>query len=809
MGKHGSIGGETYADDLTWREQDILVLLSDRMTNREIADHLHLAESTVKDYVGNIISKLYVKNRREAVERAKVLGFLDRDRESVAALHTNLPPERTPFVGRKDELTEIKQLLGKTRLLSLVGPGGIGKTRLAIKAAQGELESFDDGVFFVRLAPIRSTKDIIQTIAENLKFPIATREDPKLQLLRYLSKRQLLLVVDNFEHLLDGVEVVSEILQAAPRVKILATSRERLNLQSETVLHVRGLAFPNQADLENTITYDAINLFLQGAGKIRPGFVPTTIELREIANICQLVGGMPLAIELAAAWLHILNVDEISSELAKDLDILTTEVRDAPARHRSIRAVFDHSWSLLNQIEREIFMRLSTFRGGFTREAARQVAGASLQILAGLVDKSFLSHDPDSGRLEVHELLRQYAEDHLEESPEDSISAHEAHAAHYAEFMEQMWEYLKGSRQMGALAEIEADMENVRAAWRYYLDQKNTSQLWRLIYGLWHFHWIRSWNHAGTELFAEAVRALQQEVEDESKALKALAVAFQAWFMSWLGIPESGCKLAGKSVDALEKLNHPRAMFFAYYSICINAYFLGRITEYSEATEKVIEITNEIGDKWLTTFALFAPGMNALILGNYAEAQRIAESALELSEEIGDVIVSTMPMTILGHVALAREEYMSAKEFYLRCLRISKKTGFIYSLQTSSKYLAKVSFLMGDYVETEKYLVQCLALSKEVRFVRDVLNLLYEFARLKAAQNDMEGAVELLVLVIDHPASNQIRWLEGRIRDSAKDLLAKLEEDLPPETYLMALEKGQRLDLDQLVIDLISPKHIK
>ena len=200
---------------------------------------------------------------------------------------------------------------------------------------------------------------------------------------------------------------------------------------------------------------------------------------------------MPLAIELAAAWLHILNMDEIIEELEKGLDILSTEVRDAPERHRSIRAIFDHSWSLLSQIEQEIFMHLSVFRCGFTREAAQQVSGASLLLLAGLVNKSLLSHDPDSGRLEVHELLRQYAQEQLGEKPVANLSAQEAHAAFYAEFMQQRWQHLKSDRQMQALEEIEADIENVRAAWRYYLDHKNAPQMWMFIHGLWHVYWIR------------------------------------------------------------------------------------------------------------------------------------------------------------------------------------------------------------------------------------------------------------------------------------------------------------------------------
>jgi len=231
---------EVHVDDLTWREQEVLILLAERQTNREIADQLHLAESTVKDYVGKILSKLYVKNRRQAVERAKALGLLDRDRETTVRSPTNLPAEATPFVGRWYELVEIKRYLVETRLLTLTGPGGIGKTRLALKAGEEAADDFEDGTFFVSLAPIGSVEHIIQTIAEALKFPLATHEEPQHQLLRYLQKRQLLLVMDNFEHLLDGAGIISEILQAAPGVKVLATSREKLNLQSETIINVEG-----------------------------------------------------------------------------------------------------------------------------------------------------------------------------------------------------------------------------------------------------------------------------------------------------------------------------------------------------------------------------------------------------------------------------------------------------------------------------------------------------------------------------------------------------------------------------------------
>jgi predicted ATPase/DNA-binding CsgD family transcriptional regulator len=809
MNNRNFSGDKVQVESLTWREQEILTLLAERLTNREIAGRLYLAESTIKDYVGNILGKLYVKNRREAVERAKALGLLDPDGKSASKPLSNLPAEPTPFVGRRTELEEIKRHLLNTRLLTLTGPGGIGKTRLALRAAVELADDFEDGCFFVPLAPIRSVENIIQTIAEGLKFPIATHEDPQHQLLRYLQKKQLLLVMDNFEHLLDGVGIVNKILEAAPAVKILASSRESLNLQSETNLNIGGMDIPGKEGSDNPLNYDAITLFVQSANKVRPGFDPSPEELEQITNICQTVEGMPLAIELAAAWLHILKVDEIADELEKDLDILAAEVRDAPARHRSIRAVFDHSWSLLDQVEQEIFMLLSVFRGGFTREAAQQVAGASLQLLAGLVKKSFLNHDPDSGRLEVHELLRQYAQERLEKAPVAGLSPQEAHAVYYAEFIRRGRQDLKGKRQMLALVEIEADIENVRAAWRYYLDQRNAPQIWKFIYALWHFHWIRWWNHAGMELFAEAARALQGEDEEESVAVRALAMACQSYFMAWLDLAKQGYEMAQESVETLEQLNHPEALVFAYNSLTVNAYFVYRYAEEVEATNKMLKITAEMDDKWLLAFSYWAASLSCLVQGDYDEARRLAETNLKLYEEIGDVIGSTEPLIVLGHVALARGELESARGFYLRCLKISQETGFHYSIQTSSKYLSRVAISLGKTDEAEKYLVQSLIITREIGFVRDKVNLLYEYARLLVAQDNLEGAAELLALVIQHPASHQYRMMEGSIRDSAKGLLVKLEIELPPKSYAAALERGQQLELDEIIADLIGSKRRK
>ncbi len=717
----------------------------------------------------------------------------------IIAPPVNLPAQTTPFIGRLAELAKIEHLLTTTRLLTLTGPGGIGKSRLALQAAAGKAHVFDHGCFFISLAPIRSVHHLIQRIAEAVDFPLATHEDPQHQLLRYFQKRQVLLVMDNFEHLLDGVGIVSEILRTAQGVTVLATSRERLNLHSETIFKVGGMTMPDPESAQGSLEYDAISLFVQSARKVSPGFDPSPAEFEQIANICQTVHGMPLGIELAAAWLHILNVNEIASELEKGFDILATDLHDAPQRHRSIRAVFDHSWSLLPRKEQEIFIRLSIFRGGFTRDAAQQVAGASLEHLVSLLNKSFLSHNPDSARLEVHELLRQYAQERLEETPEICISGQKAHAAYYAEFMQQRWGYLKGKGQTLALAEIEADIENVRGAWRFHLNQKNVPQLWKSIKGLWYFHWVRWWNHAGMELFAEAGKVLHDIKEEDAVALRALAMAFQAYFMAWLDLSPQGYELVKDSVAVLETLNRPEALALAYDTLSVNSYFLNRYPENIEASGKMLKIATELNDKWLLAFTLFAVSMATLLKEDYIEASRVAETNLLLSEEIGDVIGTTMPLIVLGHAAFALKDLEKAEGFYQRCLRISEQTGFLYSLQTASKYLAKVTLSLGKIVEAEKYLYQSLTITKEIGFVRDIINLFYEFARLRVAQGLTGEAVELLVFVIQHPASLQTRMLEGRIRDSAKHLLCSIEAEFDTATISEAKTRGEELTLDEII----------
>ena len=335
-----------------------------------------------------------------------------------------LPVHGTPFVGREAELPEVTQLLAQheCRLLTMTGVGGVGKTRLAQEVVRGllGLELFNDGVFFVPLEALTSAGSISNALADALGLVLSGQVDAGIQVVRFLSEKRTLLVLDNFEHLLEGTPLLVDLMRNCPHLKLLVTSRERLNLESEWVFGVEGLAVPKAGGttLERAGYYSAVQLFVQRAKRAQQRFSLTPEALPAVTRICQLVEGLPLAIEMAASWLRILFPQGIVEQLEKGLDVLEASNRDLPERHSSIRAVFDHSWDLLSEVERGVLRCLSVFHGGFSLEAASEVAEVTLPILASLGSKSFLTLTP-AGRYEQHPLVLEYARERLAEQPGD------------------------------------------------------------------------------------------------------------------------------------------------------------------------------------------------------------------------------------------------------------------------------------------------------------------------------------------------------------------------------------------------------
>jgi predicted ATPase len=290
----------------------------------------------------------------------------------------------------------------------------MGKTRLALELARTSLDAYADGVFFVALAPLAAAAELPSTIAQALELSLYGA-DPMTALLRFLRTKQLLLILDNFEHLRAGAELVAQLLEAAPHVQIIVTSRERLNVRGEQLYLVEGLEYAGSTSAADAASSSAVRLFAQSARRKDSTFVVSEANLAAVLRICELVQGIPLALELAAAWAAMLPLDQIASEIARSADFLEMDWQDAPERQRSMRAVFEWSWRLLSEQERAVLHQLSVFRGGFTREAAERIVGATFRMLTGLVHKSLLrwaeGGGRSAGRYELHELLRAAAAD--------------------------------------------------------------------------------------------------------------------------------------------------------------------------------------------------------------------------------------------------------------------------------------------------------------------------------------------------------------------------------------------------------------
>jgi predicted ATPase len=458
--------------------------------------------------------------------------------------HHNLPVQLTPFVGRTSEMSKVATLLADpaVRLLTLLGPGGIGKTRLALEVATRQLDHFTDGVYFVSLASVDSGYSLIPLIANALGFSFHSDASPHRQLGDYLQEKNVLLVLDNCEHLIDTTVsphpaavtaampsflLLLELLQAAPKLKILLTSRAHINVQGEQLYALDGIDFP-QADLPTlpvALQSSAVTLFVQSARMAQPDFQLTEQNVAAVVQICQLVQGLPLAILLAAAWLPMLTPAEILAELRKSqattpsLDFLAADLHDMPARHRSLRAVFDHSWRLLTAEEQTIFAQLAVFRSGFTLQAAEEIldfrfwrlpaqalnsapSTPTIQnqkpkiqhILRALLNKSLIRRRPDQqeqGRYDLHELVRQYAAERLAQMADQGEGVRERHSRFYCELLGAQEAQMHGAERKVALAAIELDLGNIHTAWRWALEHPQVAHLSRAVRYLGYFYEAR------------------------------------------------------------------------------------------------------------------------------------------------------------------------------------------------------------------------------------------------------------------------------------------------------------------------------
>lgn len=622
----------------------------------------------------------------------------------------NFPPESTSFIGRDLELTEVVNLLNQPscRLLTLVGPGGIGKTRLAQEAAFEAAGGYADGVTFVPLAPVATATLLASAIASALVFPFYGQGEPEAQLIRYLREKEMLLLFDNLEHLLEGIPLVSSLLEACPKLKILATSRERLNLEREWLFHVGGMNLPEDHDASWLEGYDGVRLFLHRAHQLGVDIMLNGENRSVVVRICQLVGGAPLGIELAAGWVEMLSCQEIADEMEKGFDFLTSSLHDLPERHRSLRQVFEHSWGFLAEEERTTFKRLSVFRGGFTREAAEEVTGVSMRVLLSLLRKSLIKRN-SGGRFDLHELVKQYAAEKLGETPEEEFETYDHHTAFYAAFLHERDHWLKGGeRQQVSLQEIGEEIDNVRSAWDWAVERRNSEALEQAASCIRFFYQTRGFYKEGEEAFRLAAGTFTQE-----SVTYGTLLLFQGLFTRWVGRYHAALDIAECSLAMLDRQQAPSGMLananFLLGLVCSDT---GELERANHQFGKALRLARKGGDKFFEARALQCLGVIAESKGAFDKAERRYRQGIAVYRQAEERYGLAMGLSDLGRLLERRGQFEAARQQYLAGLDAARAVGSRLRIAQALIHLGGLSYSQGQYQRAEAYYEECVSLVK-------------------------------------------------------------------------------------------------
>ena len=559
----------------------------------------------------------------------------------------NLPRDRTPFVGRDKELVQLgEQLAGAdTRLITILGAGGSGKTRMGIATARAQLgengtpSRFVDGVYFVELAAVEEPEALVATMmaAMDLSLPDGMELQP---FINYLRNKRMLFVLDNFEQLLPAARIVNQICDEAPGVKLIVTSRERLNSQHEWLFPLAGLDFPPAGrplpDLLELRGFGSVQLFAHIAQQLQPGFRVRGQNAAAIARISQLVQGMPLGLVLAASWLELLAPDEVVAEMAHSFDMLESDIADLPARQQSLRAAFDYSWRLLTPPLQRAFCQLSVFRGGFTYAAAREIAGVTLTELRKLAHKSMIYRD-DRNRYEVHELMRQFAAEKLSADRGLETAVREAHSRYYLSWLADQKPRLQSGEQELALDEIDPEANNILVAWQWGAEQQRAARLHRALASL---DLYAEWHFAVDALLAPAVRMAVSQFEGAQtitgRRLFALLLTYDMWDDRFDEDPDAQRTLAERGLAIVEELEAEGIDVTVDKIRALSAVADIDNARNLQLREQCVKLARRSGDRWLLAITSKDAGWAYQWRADFGACEPHFRRAIAIFDALGD-----------------------------------------------------------------------------------------------------------------------------------------------------------------------------
>jgi len=773
--------------------------------------------------------------QRQAYEPAPLHTSLEP-----ASHHLPLPP--TPLLGRDPELAAMERIFNEPqcRLLTLAGMGGIGKTRLAIEFASRQRDTFPEGVHYVPLASINSAESIVPAIAEALEFSFSGPGDPKEQLFNHFArgiKRSALLVLDNLEHLLTrssaAAELVAEILQRFSNVKILCTSRERLNLHGEWTYELHGLTIPPSEYVDNLEDYSAATLFLQCARRMDADFQLGEADKPALVRICHLVEGIPLAIELAAAWVGILLCREIAQEIESNIDFLSTFMRDVPERHRSLRATFDHSWRLLSDVERNVLSRLSVFRGGFDRIAAERIAGAALPLLSSLVSKSLVWRTED-GRYDLHEVIRQYALSHLHDDQSSYLEARDRHCEYYLKFVADCERALKSATQQAAISELTREMDNIRTAWVWAIEREKFPLLGSAVRSLgWMFE-VAGLLREGIELLELLIQAMKSGKNvDQKGRVMGLALVQQGLLYFRKGQFVHAQDLYKDSIAILRSLGDQALLADALIFYGIIMHLDGDYLESKALLKEGLAYAQANDDQWFAAYAIYNLGYVDSLEGNYIRGYEQMQEGLKIWRAVGDPHSIALGLNFLVSTLIELERYEEANASMRESIALCEQTKNRWGMGTAYRYLGLATLAEGQYTEAQLHLRKSLEIfgeyiegwdiARSLTYLGEALMLAGDFDKAQTTYRDAlrlaiqanaipitldsllgmaqlyghigkpEHALELSYYVLNHAASVQ------ETKDRARQLISDMEKRSSIEQIGTPREQMSTQSLEELV----------
>jgi DNA-binding SARP family transcriptional activator/predicted ATPase len=770
----------------------------------------------------------------------------------------NLPAPTTSFVGRETELAQLSELLHDPgcRLLTLIGPGGIGKTRLALelgwKVTRASGTAYQDGVYLIPLAAIDQPDLLAESLLETLHIPGPGTRDPLDVLIEHLSSRQVLLILDNFEQLVEAAPTLVKLLHSAPGVKLLVTSRHQLNLYEEWVFPVDGLPYPQPDDLTHWQEYTAAKLFLSRARQVNLRFAPEP-NRDCIIHICRLLDGLPLGIELAAAWAQVLPCENIARLILQNLSLPEDQTRNRPSRQKSLQAVFQYSWDLLTPEEQKSLARISVFQGGFSLPAAEKVANANPRLLASLAAKSLLRFSPD-GWYETHQLLHTFTAAKL--SPADHAATQAAHSRYFAQFLSERARDFAGPQESQAIDDITTHISNIRAGWFWavaqILESAGSSDLDALepileqiqwyIPTLSTFYFRKSWFREAEPLFRQAANRMEaagfDKLTPESKAPLVLGLVYlaHARHLRVLGQNKAALEQITKGVKLLSLFGDSPELADAWHSlgqieqqtgglanaeaayqnslrlyrelgaptgIASNLISLGVLAknrgDLSQATllyDECKQIFEARGDQRGIWTCLINLGNIANVRQDFAQAKSLYTRALTFVSGSGDLSRQALTLLNLGSVAREVAEIDLARQYYLDSLRISEEIGEARIQTASLDGLGKTSLNEGDTQAAVGYLLRAMETAQASRLLPQALDSLASLGRVAAGRKKGELAGAILAYVLAQPAC------PDHVRQMAEADLERLKTQVAGDAYAFATQKYKDLPLDAVLDDI-------